>query len=82
VVEPPRDHVTVVRTPVKKTRTVTHAKAKTHHVAVAASSPKSRPAASPAPKGSTEFGPGTLGSSSAPKQPAAAPADGGGEFTP
>lgn len=81
VVEPPRDHVVVVRTPVK-TKTVKHTKPKTHHATVASSSPKSSPAPSPAPKGSTEFGPGALGSSSAPQQPAAAPADGGGEFTP
>lgn len=81
VVEPPRDHVVVVRTPTK-TKTVAHTKPKTHHNAVASSSPKSRPAPSPAPKGSTEFGPGTLGSSAAPKEPAAAPADGGGEFAP
>jgi RNA polymerase sigma factor (sigma-70 family) len=38
--------------------------------------------ASPAPPGSQEFGPGQTGSSSAQTQPAAAPADGGGEFTP
>ena len=38
--------------------------------------------ASPAPAGSQEFGPGQTGSSSAQTQPAAAPADGGGEFTP
>lgn len=81
VVEPPRDHVTVVRTPAKA-KTVTHTKAKTRRATVASSSPKSSPAPSPAPQGSTEFGPGALGSSSAPKQPAAAPADGGGEFTP
>ena len=42
----------------------------------------SPPAPSPAPQGSTEFGPGSIGSSSAPSQPAAAPVDGGGEFTP
>lgn len=40
------------------------------------------PAPSPAPAGSTEFGPGSTGSTSAPTQPAAAPVDGGGEFTP
>jgi RNA polymerase sigma factor (sigma-70 family) len=82
VVEPPRDHVTVVRS-LPRTKTVKHTKAKTtHHATVASSSPKSSPAPSPAPRGSTEFGPGVLGSSSAPQQPAAAPADGGGEFTP
>jgi RNA polymerase sigma factor (sigma-70 family) len=36
----------------------------------------------PAPPGSTEFGPGNLGSTSAPRQPASAPVNGGGEFTP
>jgi RNA polymerase sigma factor (sigma-70 family) len=39
-------------------------------------------AASPAPTGSTEFGPGAVGSSTAPSTPSAAPAGGGGEFTP
>jgi RNA polymerase sigma factor (sigma-70 family) len=81
VVEPPRDHVTVVRTPAP-TRTTKHTTTTTQRKAPPSSSPESRPAASPAPKGSTEFGPGALGSSSAPEQPAAAPQDGGGEFTP
>lgn len=40
------------------------------------------PPPSPAPAGSVEFGPGSVGSTGASKQPAAAPADGGGEFTP
>jgi RNA polymerase sigma factor (sigma-70 family) len=82
IVEPARDHVEVVRLP-KTTTTTTEAKAKRparHETPV--SSAKSTPPASPAPKGSTEFGPGNLGSTSAPKQPAAAPQDGGGEFTP
>ncbi len=39
-------------------------------------------AASPAPAGSVEFGPGSVGSVPASQQPAAAPVDGGGEFTP
>ncbi len=81
IVEPPRDHVTVVRSP---TTTVARSQAKTapkrHETAV--SSPKSRPAPSPAPKGSTEFGPGTLGSTAAPSQAATAPKNGGGEFGP
>jgi RNA polymerase sigma factor (sigma-70 family) len=84
VVEPPRDHVEVVRLP-KKTTAPTKpktTKAKTHKRETPVSSPKSTPPASPAPKGSTEFGPGNLGSTSAPQQPAAAPQDGGGEFTP
>jgi RNA polymerase sigma factor (sigma-70 family) len=46
------------------------------------SSPQAEPPPSPAPEGSTEFGPGALGSSSAPAAPAAAPQDGGGEFGP
>jgi RNA polymerase sigma factor (sigma-70 family) len=84
IVEPPRDHVEVVRLP-KKTTTPTKTKqtkatASKHETPV--SSPKSTPPASPAPKGSTEFGPGSLGSNSAPQQPAAAPQNGGGEFTP
>ena len=37
---------------------------------------------SPAPTGSTEFGPGKIGSTSAPTEPAAAPSGGGGEFGP
>ena len=36
----------------------------------------------PRPAGSTEFGPGAIGSTSAPTQPAAAPSGGGGEFLP
>jgi hypothetical protein len=83
VVEPPREHIEVVRLPKPakttpaKTRTT---KARNHQTPV--SSPRSTPPASPAPKGSTEFGLGDLGSTSAPKQPAPAPQDGGGEFTP
>jgi RNA polymerase sigma factor (sigma-70 family) len=46
------------------------------------SSPKAEPPPSPAPQGSTEFGPGALGSNRAPAAPAAAPQDGGGEFGP
>jgi RNA polymerase sigma factor (sigma-70 family) len=83
IVEPARDHVEVVRLPKPTTTTTTKTKAKKparHETPV--SSPKSTPPASPAPKGSTEFGPGNLGSTSAPKHPAAAPQDGGGEFTP
>lgn len=48
----------------------------------AVSSPHYKPAPSPAPPGSTEFGPGNVGSTGASTQPAAAPADGGGEFLP
>ncbi len=48
----------------------------------AVSSPRAEPPPSPAPEGSTEFGPGALGSSRAPTQPASAPQDGGGEFGP
>ncbi|MCW2983825.1 MAG: hypothetical protein JWR63_1395 [Conexibacter sp.] len=84
VVEPARDHVEVVRLP-KKTTTSTKAKskkAKSSKRVTPVSSTKSTPPASPAPKGSAEFGPGNLGSTSAPQQPAAAPQDGGGEFTP
>jgi hypothetical protein len=82
VTEPPRDHVEVVRLP-KTTATSAKSKTKTaRHRETPVSSAKSTPAASPAPKGSTEFGPGALGSTSAPQQPAAAPQDGGGEFTP
>lgn len=46
------------------------------------SSKTSLPAISPAPAGSTEFGPGAVGSAPAPSQPAVAPSNGGGEFTP
>jgi RNA polymerase sigma factor (sigma-70 family) len=48
----------------------------------APSSPKSRPPASPAPSGSTEFSPGAVGSTSPPAAAAAAPSGGGGEFAP
>ncbi|MCW2996113.1 MAG: hypothetical protein JWQ18_3608 [Conexibacter sp.] len=86
VVEPPRDHVEVVRLPTITTiTTTTAAKTKRKQPArreTAVSSKKSTPPASPAPKGSTEFGPGNLGSTSAPTKPAAAPQNGGGEFTP
>jgi RNA polymerase sigma factor (sigma-70 family) len=84
VVEPARDHVEVVRLP-KKTTTSTKAKttkARSSKRVTPVSSTKSAPPASPAPKGSTEFGPGNLGSTSSSQQPAAAPQDGGGEFTP
>ncbi len=46
------------------------------------SSPNSKSPASAAPIGSTEFGPGAIGSAGAPTAPAAAPRDGGGEFAP
>ncbi|WP_324341514.1 sigma-70 family RNA polymerase sigma factor [Baekduia sp.] len=83
VVEPPRDHVEVVRLPKKTTSTKAKTtKAKTSKRETPVSSTKSTPPVSPAPKGSTEFGPGNLGSTSAPQQPAAAPQNGGGEFTP
>lgn len=84
IVEPDRAHAQIVRLPAKtKTRTEPKVRTKTKHkVETPVSSPKSTPAASPAPKGSTEFGPGNLGSTSTPQQPAAAPEDGGGEFTP
>ena len=85
VVEPPRDHVQIVRLPKKtvtQTRTKVKAKHKAPHKRVPVSSTKYTAPPSPAPKGSTEFGSGNLGSSSAPQQPAAAPKDGGGEFTP
>lgn len=85
VVEPARDHVVIVRLPKKsatksKTNTIKSNQAARHTTPV--SSPKSTAPASPAPKGSTEFGPGSLGSTSAPRQPASAPKDGGGEFLP
>jgi hypothetical protein len=82
IAEPPRDHVTVVGLR-KATRTrQSKAKPVRQKREMPVSSPKSTPPASPAPKGGTEFGPGAVGSSSAPKQPAAAPANGGGEFGP
>jgi RNA polymerase sigma factor (sigma-70 family) len=85
VVEPDRAKATFVRS---ATTTPAHVASqtkrttppKTHETSV--SSPNSKPPASPAPQGSVEFGPGSLGSGSAPRQPAAAPAIGGGEFTP
>jgi RNA polymerase sigma factor (sigma-70 family) len=83
VVEPDRAHTQIVRLPKAtkaKTTTAKSMKSVKHETPV--SSTKSTPPASPAPKGSTEFGPGNLGSTSAPTQPAAAPQNGGGEFTP
>jgi hypothetical protein len=55
---------------------------RTHVDTTPVSSPSSKPAPSPAPAGSTEFGPGNIGSGPASRQPAAAPQNGGGEFTP
>lgn len=46
------------------------------------SSPDYRKEPSPAPAGSQEFGPGAIGSTERPTQPAAAPTDGAGEFLP
>jgi RNA polymerase sigma factor (sigma-70 family) len=82
VVEPARDHVAVVRLPTTRTATHSKVRAASAHHETPVSSPKSRPSVSPAPKGSTEFGPGTLGSTAAPTQPATAPQNGGGEFGP
>jgi hypothetical protein len=82
IIEPPREHVEVVRLPKPTTTTTTTKTKRSARRETPVSSKKSAPPASPAPKGSTEFGPGSLGSTSAPKQPAAAPQDGGGEFTP
>jgi RNA polymerase sigma factor (sigma-70 family) len=83
IVEPARDHVEVVRRPKTTTTATTAVKArKTPKKETPVSSKRSTPPASPAPKGSTEFGPGNLGSTSAPTQPAATPQNGGGEFTP
>lgn len=82
IVEPPRDHVAVVRLPKRETAAHRKTKPTSNRAKTPVSSPQSRPAASPAPKGSTEFGPGTLGSTAAPSAPAAAPQDGGGEFGP
>lgn len=48
----------------------------------ATSSPDYRTKPSPAPAGSEEFGPGAIGSTERPTQPAAAPTDGAGEFLP
>lgn len=64
-------------TPVRKAQTVARQ-------ASAPPPPKANgPApASPAPPGSTEFGVGSVGSQPASREPAAAPVDGGGEFTP
>jgi RNA polymerase sigma factor (sigma-70 family) len=67
--------------PSRMTRSVSR-RSETNTREPATSSPKSRPPASPAPAGSTEFSPGAVGSSSPPAAPATAPSDGGGEFTP
>jgi RNA polymerase sigma factor (sigma-70 family) len=84
VIEPARDNIATVRLPKRATTPTkaktTKTKARTRERPV--SSTKSTPPASPAPKGSTEFGPGNLGSTATPQQPAAAPQNGGGEFAP
>lgn len=88
VLEPPRTTVAVVRTPPPAPKP--KAKPARRRASTTSSKPKQAPVsspayvapASPAPQGSTEFGPGAIGSTAAPTAPAAAPADGGGEFTP
>jgi RNA polymerase sigma factor (sigma-70 family) len=86
VVEPDRAKAAFVRSATTKTPPRTTSKTakgtapKTRETPV--SSPKSTPPPSPAPQGSVEFGPGNVGSGSASRQPAVAPANGGGEFTP
>jgi hypothetical protein len=86
VVEPDRATATLIRSPPKTitsaTKSKTKSKAASKQRETPVSSPKSTPPASPAPQGSVEFGPGNVGSGSASRQPAAAPANGGGEFTP
>lgn len=82
VIEPARDHAEVVRLPKASTAAKSKARTASRDRETPVSSPKSTPPPSPAPKGSTEFGAGNLGSTSAPKQPAAAPQNGGGEFGP
>jgi RNA polymerase sigma factor (sigma-70 family) len=52
------------------------------HRRVTSGSATAPAAPSPAPTGSTEFGPGAVGSSTAPSTPSAAPTGGSGEFTP
>lgn len=71
----------VARTP-KKTHRRSASQGSSTRREVSVSSPRYVPTASPAPSGSTEFAPGAIGSRTAPTQPAAAPSNGGGEFTP
>ena len=59
-----------------------HHRAGTRRVERPVSSPAATPPPSPAPAGATEFGPGAIGSSTGTPAPAAAPTNGGGEFTP
>lgn len=68
------------RVPAPKERKIVHVKKRVAETPV--SSPKSEPSVSPAPVGSTEFGPGAVGNSAAPTRPAVAPTNGGGEFGP
>lgn len=70
----------VTRTPERRAKQAQQPPAKTRNTVV--SSPTYEQVASPAPPSSTEFGPGVVGSSPTPIQPAPAPTDGGGEFTP
>ena len=84
VVEPPRTNVSVVRSgpPVNTPGGGGHKQTSRAARETPASSRRSRPAASPAPDGASEFGVGAIGSGSRNLQPAAAPANGGGEFGP
>lgn len=75
---PPPPVAHVVRTPKSVHRATTHSVSSSRG-SRSASAPA---AASPAAAGSTEFGPGAIGSTSSSTQPAAAPSGGGGEFLP
>lgn len=83
---PPPVVVHVAAQPVTRNQSLpsatSHTTSRTTTAERAVSSPAARPPASPAPAGATEFGPGSVGSSSAAPAPAAAPTNGGGEFTP
>jgi RNA polymerase sigma factor (sigma-70 family) len=79
-VRPPEHvaHLPAAIAPVRHVHHVTRHVVSSRRVAPVAAPPPP----SPAPPGSTEFGPGSVGSSGASQTPAAAPSGGGGEFTP
>ncbi|UTI66130.1 sigma-70 family RNA polymerase sigma factor [Paraconexibacter antarcticus] len=67
---------------VRPTHAQVMARAAVRHKETPVSSPAATAAPSPVPAGTTEFGPGTSGSAPNTPIPAAAPANGGGEFAP
>lgn len=78
-VKPPRTPTVRIRASEPPTRTAAAQRRQQRGATSNASAP---PAPSPAPTGSTEFGPGSVGSAPTTRVAAAAPTGGGGEFAP